>query len=141
MSCRSLIQIGLQIPKWRTKWWPCKGMAVSQAFIFHFKWYSLLPFAVCQLLCWAFLSNQFMIWMFYHCHLQFSFDLNDLDRKSWINVKTEILWQRQLKPTITIQFGYILTKCFRPAVVVLLDLRRTILIPIWNWQFNNYNQM
>ena len=34
----------------------CKGIAVSQAFIFHFKWYSLLHFAVCQLLCWAFLS-------------------------------------------------------------------------------------
>ena len=27
-------------------------MAVSQAFIFHFEWYSLLHFAVCQLLCW-----------------------------------------------------------------------------------------
>ena len=34
------------------KWRPCKGMAVSQAFIFHFKWYSLLHFAVCQLQCW-----------------------------------------------------------------------------------------
>ena len=33
----------------------CKAMAVSQAFIFHFKWYSILYFAVCQLLCWAFL--------------------------------------------------------------------------------------
>ena len=30
-------------------------MAVSQAFIFHFKCYSILHFAVCQLLCWAFL--------------------------------------------------------------------------------------
>ena len=30
-------------------------MAVSQAFIFHFKYYSILHFAVCQLLCWAFL--------------------------------------------------------------------------------------
>ena len=30
-------------------------MAVSQAFIFHFKFYSILHFAVCQLLCWAFL--------------------------------------------------------------------------------------
>ena len=37
------------------KWRPCKGVAVSQAFIFYFKWYSLLHFAVCQLLCWAFL--------------------------------------------------------------------------------------
>ena len=33
----------------------CKAMAVSQAFIFHFKCYSILHFAVCQLLCWAFL--------------------------------------------------------------------------------------
>ena len=32
-------------------------MAVSQVFIFHFKWYSLLQFAVCQLLCWAFLCT------------------------------------------------------------------------------------
>ena len=55
ISCRSLIQIGLQIPRWRTKWRPCKGMAAYQAYIFHFKWYSLLHFAVCQLLCWAFL--------------------------------------------------------------------------------------
>ena len=55
ISCRCLIQIGLQIPRWRTKWRPCKGMAVSQAFIYYFKWYSLLHFAVCQLLCWAFL--------------------------------------------------------------------------------------
>ena len=30
-------------------------MAVSQAFIFHFKCYSILHFAVCQLPCWAFL--------------------------------------------------------------------------------------
>ena len=58
ISCRSLIQIGLQIPRWRTKWRPCKGMAVSQAFIFHFKWYSLLPFAICQLLGWAFLFQK-----------------------------------------------------------------------------------
>ena len=55
ISCRIIIQIGLQIPRWRTKWRPCKGMAVSQAFIFHFKWFSLLYFAVCQFLCWAFL--------------------------------------------------------------------------------------
>ena len=55
ISCRSLIQIGLQIPRWLTKWRPCKGMAVSQAFMFHVNWYSLLHFAVCQLLCWAFL--------------------------------------------------------------------------------------
>ena len=33
----------------------CKVMAVSQAFIFQFKCYSILHFAVCQLLCWAFL--------------------------------------------------------------------------------------
>ena len=44
--------------KMADKWRPCKGMAVSQAFIFHFKWYSLLHFAVCQLLCWAFLLNR-----------------------------------------------------------------------------------
>ena len=55
ISYRSLIQIGLQIPRWRTKFRPCKCKAVSQAFIVHFKWYSLLHFAVCQLLCWAFL--------------------------------------------------------------------------------------
>ena len=30
-------------------------MAVSQAFIFHFKFYSILHLAVRQLLCWAFL--------------------------------------------------------------------------------------
>ena len=34
----------------------CKAMTVSQAFIFHFKCYIILHFAVCQLLCWAFLS-------------------------------------------------------------------------------------
>ena len=56
-SCRSLTQIELQIPRWRTKWRPCKGMAVSQTFIFHFKWYSLLHFALCQILCWAFLLS------------------------------------------------------------------------------------
>ena len=28
-------------------------MAVSQAFIFHFKCHSILHFAVCQLLCWT----------------------------------------------------------------------------------------
>ena len=33
----------------------CKAVAVSQAFIFHFKCYSILHFAVCQLLRWAFL--------------------------------------------------------------------------------------
>ena len=55
ISCRRLTHMQLQIPRWRTKWRQCKGMSVSQAFIFHFKWYSLLHFAVCQLLCWAFL--------------------------------------------------------------------------------------
>ena len=55
ISCRSLTQIGLQIPRSWTKWRPCKGMAVSQAFIFHLKCYSMLHFAVCQLLGWAFL--------------------------------------------------------------------------------------
>ena len=50
-----LTQIRLQIPRWWTKWRPCKCMAVSQALIFHFKWYSLLHFAICQLLCWPFL--------------------------------------------------------------------------------------
>ena len=44
ISCRSLIEIGLQMPRWRTQWLPCKFMAVSQACIFHFKWYSLLRF-------------------------------------------------------------------------------------------------
>ena len=58
ISCRSLIQIGLQIPRWLTKWRPCKGIDVSQTFIFHFKWYSLLHFAVCQLLCWTLLFVQ-----------------------------------------------------------------------------------
>ena len=53
ISYRSSIQIGLQISRWRTELGPCKGMAVSQAFIFHFKCYSILNFAVCQLLCWA----------------------------------------------------------------------------------------
>ena len=33
-------------------------MAVSQAFIFHFKCYSILRFAVCQLLRWAFLLKR-----------------------------------------------------------------------------------
>ena len=55
ISCRSLIQIELQMQRWRTKWRPCKGMAVSRALIFHFKCYSILHFAICQLLCWAFL--------------------------------------------------------------------------------------
>ena len=55
ISSRSLTQIGLQIPRWRTKQLPCKAMAVSQAFIFHFKCYSILHFAVCQLLRWHFL--------------------------------------------------------------------------------------
>ena len=32
----------------------CKAMAVSQAFIFQFKCYSILHFAVCQLQYWAF---------------------------------------------------------------------------------------
>ena len=32
-------------------------MIVSQAFIFHFKCYSILHFAICQLVCWAFLFN------------------------------------------------------------------------------------
>ena len=35
----------------------CKGMAVSQAFIIHFKWYSLLHFVICKLLGWAFLFS------------------------------------------------------------------------------------
>ena len=52
---RSLTQIGLQIRRWQIKGRPCKAMTVSQAFIFHFKCYSILHFAVCQLLCWAFL--------------------------------------------------------------------------------------
>ena len=59
ISCRSLTQIELQIPRWQIKWRPCKAMAVSQAFIFQFKCYSILHFAVCQLLCWAFLLPVF----------------------------------------------------------------------------------
>ena len=55
VSCRSLTQIRLQISRWRTKWQPRKGMAVSQPFKFNFKCYSILLFAVCQLLDWAFL--------------------------------------------------------------------------------------
>ena len=51
----SLTQIGLQISRWRIKLRLWKAMAVSQAFIFHFKCYSILHFVVCQLLCWAFL--------------------------------------------------------------------------------------
>ena len=43
------------MPRWRTKWRPCKGTAISQAFIFHIKYYSILHFAVCQLLGWALL--------------------------------------------------------------------------------------
>ena len=35
----------------------CKVMAVSQEFIFYFKCYSILHFAVGQLLCWAFLLS------------------------------------------------------------------------------------
>ena len=57
ISCRSLIQIGLQIPRGRTKCRQCKDMAVSQAFIFHCKCYSILHFAVQQLLGWAFLID------------------------------------------------------------------------------------
>ena len=57
ISCRSLIQIGLQIPRWRTKCQPRKGMTVCQAFIIYFKWDSLLHCAVCQHLCWAFLFS------------------------------------------------------------------------------------
>ena len=33
----------------------CKAIAVSQMLIFHFKCYSILYFAVCQLLCRAFM--------------------------------------------------------------------------------------
>ena len=51
------------------KWQPSKGIAVSQAFIFHFKWDSLLHFTVCQLLC---------------CDFLFSFSLK-LDQK-WIEI-------------------------------------------------------
>ena len=43
----------------------CKAMAVSQAFIFHFKCYSILHFAVCQLLCWAFLYLTAIASLFY----------------------------------------------------------------------------
>ena len=55
ISCRSLTQIGLEISRWRITQRPCKAMVVSQAFICHFKCYSILHFAVCQLQCWAFL--------------------------------------------------------------------------------------
>ena len=58
ISYRSLTQILCQIPRWRIKWRPCKSMAVSQAFIFNFKCYSILHFAVCHLLCWAFMLSK-----------------------------------------------------------------------------------
>ena len=54
-SSRSLTQVRIQILRWRTKWRPCKDVAVSQAFRFHFKCYSIFHIAVCQLLCSAFL--------------------------------------------------------------------------------------
>ena len=62
ISCSSLTQIWLQIPRWRTKWRPCKAMDGSQAFIFHFKCYSILHFAVCPLLRWSFLLLIFSEW-------------------------------------------------------------------------------
>ena len=65
ISCRSLIKIELQIPRWRTKRPPCKGMAVSQAFMFHVKWYSLLHFALCQHLCWDFLFTYWLLVMLF----------------------------------------------------------------------------
>ena len=37
----------------------CKAMTVSQAFIFQFKCYHILHFAICQLLCWAYLFYLF----------------------------------------------------------------------------------
>ena len=55
ISYRSLTQIRLQIPIWRTKWQLCKAIAVSPAFIFHLKCYSILHFALCQLLPLPFL--------------------------------------------------------------------------------------
>ena len=61
ISCRSLIQIGLEIPRWQTKWRTCKDIAVSQAFILHFKWYSILQFAVCQL--------SGFIWLAIYCYI------------------------------------------------------------------------
>ena len=56
ISCRSLTQNGLQIPRSRTTWRPCQAMAVSQTFIFNFMCYCILHFAACQLLRWSFLS-------------------------------------------------------------------------------------
>ena len=44
ISYKSLIQIRLQIPRW-TKWRPCKGMAVSQAFISSVIADCILPYA------------------------------------------------------------------------------------------------
>ena len=70
ISCRSLTQIGLQIPRWRTKWRSCKAMAVFQALIFHFK--CILHFAVYQLLCWPVLLQ-----ICYKTHLRWCFSLND----------------------------------------------------------------
>ena len=55
ISCRSLTQIQLQITRWLTKCRPCKAIAISQAFIFNFKCYRILYFAVCQLLRWPLL--------------------------------------------------------------------------------------
>ena len=58
ISYRNLTQIGMQIPRCRIKWRPCKAMTVSQVFIFHFKCYSVLHFAVFR--CHAGLSGFFI---------------------------------------------------------------------------------
>ena len=75
---RSLIQIGLQIPRWRTIWRQSKGMAVSQAFIFHFKWNRLLHVAVCQLLFWAFLLTITALTFCCYAWFQSSFSKSNL---------------------------------------------------------------
>ena len=81
ISCTSLTKIGLQMRRWRTKWQPCKSMAVSQAFMFHFKCYSILHFADCQFLCWAFLLH-FIVMLIQRVLFQFIFQLMCLNIQS-----------------------------------------------------------
>ena len=95
ISCRSLTQVRLQIPRWRTKWRPCKCMAVSQAFIY---------FAVCQLLYWAFLLQ---MW-----HLTFLSVIRVKCSHTWLLFRSVILlfdikkawakesWKRPGKPSL-----------------------------------------
>ena len=89
----SLTKIGLQIPRWLTKWLPCKAMAVSQAFIFHFKCYSLLPFAVCQLLRWlSFLYFMFKINVCNYCSRSLSFSKSYTFGVYFVSILIFLLW-------------------------------------------------